>query len=200
MKTSSPTSRVKKTTPNSPKPSKNLIKRVSKIVLDMHNQLNDTKDKIEKIKKSVTTLSDDLVTFIYTNSFYQSVDSLDQLKMAIYDQNNWKRQLIQGGKESGINKTRTSCNNTVSKYFSYIRSYIERGEPFDNDTDMKTIRESYENRGNRIYRKVALYNCKKLINTLFNNNDLTKKQIKELETEITKALVTVLQSPPPQTK
>ena len=197
MKTQSATSKVQKTaTPTIQ--SKNLITKISKIVMEMHENLNDRADKIDRVKKSVISLSDKLVTFIYMNSFYSTVSSLDQLKMAIYDKNNWKRQLISGGKESGINKDRVSCNNTVSKYFSYIRSYIERGETWNDEVTMKIIRESYENRGNREYRKVALYNCKKLVNELFNNNDLTKTEINKLEATVLRTLRKVLQSPQPK--
>jgi len=190
---------VSKDSKKSTKPSRvNILKTLSKICLEMHTKLENVKVDIDKTKKSVATQSDQLVNLIFTGGFHKSTDTIDTLKVVIYDQNNWKRRRQEGAlgeKEEGINKGRTPCNNTVSKYFSYIRSYVERDQKFDNETTMLDIRQSYENRGNREHRRVALYNINKMIKSILNNDDLKVKQIKSIEKEITTAIKKIILVP-----
>ena len=176
----------------------NIIKTLSDICLEMHTKLENVKVDIDKTKKSVANQSDQLVNLIFTGGFHKSTDTIDTLKVVIYDQNNWKRRRQEGAKgekEEGINKGRTPCNNTVSKYFSYIRSYVERNQKFDNETKMINIRTSYENRGNREHRRNALYNINKMNKSILNNDDLKVKQIKSIEKEITTAIKKIILVP-----
>tara|TARA_R100001530_G_scaffold86299_2_gene60096 strand:- start:1914 stop:2510 length:597 start_codon:yes stop_codon:yes gene_type:complete len=190
---------VSKDSKKSTKPSRvTILKTLSKLCLEIHTKLENVKVDIDKTKKSVATQSDQLVNLIFTGGFHKSTDTIDTLKVVIYDQNNWKRRRQEGSKgekEEGINKGRTPCNNTVSKYFSYIRSYVERDQKFDSDTTMLDIRQSYENRGNREHRRVALYNINKMIKGILNNDDLKVKQIKSIEKEITTAIKKIILVP-----
>jgi hypothetical protein len=60
---------------------------------------------------------------------------------------------------------------------------------------MLDIRQSYENRGNREHRRVALYNINKMIKGILNNDDLKVKQIKSIEKEITTAIKKIILVP-----
>ena len=98
-----------------------LIKYGVKIIKQLDDSINHSKDLAQKEKDKVVSNANKLIDYLAGFGVITTPDQLELIKNTLYDQLNWRRL---GGKV-GTNKGRIKGNPTITKYFSILKGYVE---------------------------------------------------------------------------